>query len=198
MQARRFELAAWIVHECGKPWREADGDVAEAIDFCRYYAASARELPRAGSMCRARRIISSTWARRRGGDRAVEFSTAILTGMTVAALVTGNTVIMKPAEQSPLIAARLYEILREAGIPSDVVHYLPVTARCVAHGSSIIARRVDCVHGSRQVGLAIHRARLRSLRRAARKSQTGHCRDGGQERDHCRRRCRSRRGGCWA
>jgi RHH-type proline utilization regulon transcriptional repressor/proline dehydrogenase/delta 1-pyrroline-5-carboxylate dehydrogenase len=159
MEARRFELAAWITHECGKPWREADGDVAEAIDFCRYYAASARELQAGGLdvpgeenrfvyMGRGVAAVIAPW----------NFPLAILTGMTVAALVTGNTVIMKPAEQSPLIAARLYEILREAGVPASVIHYLP------GHGEVCGARLVDHPHvaliaftGSRQVGLAIHR-----------------------------------------
>lgn len=159
MQARRFELAAWIVHECGKPWREADGDVAEAIDFCRYYAASARELQAGGLdvpgeenrfvyLGRGVAAVIAPW----------NFPLAILCGMTVAALVTGNPVIMKPAEQSPLIAARLYEILREAGVPAGALHYLPgpgevVGARLVDHPQVALV----AFTGSRQVGLAIHR-----------------------------------------
>ena len=100
--ARRFELAAWQVHECGKPWREADADVCEAIDFCEFYAAARSRSKRPHGvdvpgeenrfeyLPRGVTAIIAPW----------NFPLAILTGMTTAALVTGNTVVMKPAEQS--------------------------------------------------------------------------------------------------
>ena len=101
MRRRRFELAAWEVHESAKPWREADADVCEAIDFCEYYAAGAGavrphgvdvpgEENRFGYLPRGVAAVIAPW----------NFPLAILTGMTTAALATGNTVVMKPAEQS--------------------------------------------------------------------------------------------------
>ncbi len=127
MRRRRFELAAWEVYECGKGWREADGDVCEAIDFCVYYARGAIALEQAQEvdvpgeenrfiyMPRGVTAVISPW----------NFPLAILTGMTTAALATGNTVIMKPAEQSSVIAAKLMEIFREIDLPPGVLQYLP-------------------------------------------------------------------------
>ena len=159
MRARRFELAAWEVYECGKGWREATADVDEAIDFCQYYAQQARLL------------FDSRGADVPGEENRFEylprgvcgviapwnFPLAILTGMTAAALVCGNPVLMKPAEQSPITAALLYDILIEAGVPTSVVHYLPgigevAGARMVDHPQvSLIA-----FTGSRAVGMAIY------------------------------------------
>ena len=128
LEQNRFELAALQVHEVGKPWREADGDVAEAIDFCRYYARQALlELApvRQGSMAgeenllhyegRGVAVILAPW----------NFPLAILCGMTTAALVAGNTVLIKPATASSAIAYTFYKHLVEAGVPLDVAHFLP-------------------------------------------------------------------------
>jgi RHH-type proline utilization regulon transcriptional repressor/proline dehydrogenase/delta 1-pyrroline-5-carboxylate dehydrogenase len=124
---RRFELAAWIVYESAKPWREADGDVAEAIDFCDYYATEYlklaqprhRDLPGEANELfydpRGVAVVIAPW----------NFPLAILTGMTAAALVTGNTAVMKPAEQSSVVAAKLMEVFQEALFPVGVVNYLP-------------------------------------------------------------------------
>ncbi|MCH8923544.1 MAG: proline dehydrogenase family protein, partial [Planctomycetes bacterium] len=127
MRRRRFELAAWAIYECAKPWREADADVSEAIDFCMYYALEMRELgvPRQSDMPGEE---NTYYYRPRGVVVVIApwtFPLAILTGMTAAALVTGNSVVMKPAEQSPVIAAKLMEICRDVGIPDGVVNYLP-------------------------------------------------------------------------
>jgi len=159
MRQRRFELAAWQVYECGKGWREADGDVCEAIDFCEYYAKSALVLANAGGVDVPGE--ENRFEYRPRGVTAViapwNFPLAILTGMTAAALVTGNPVIMKPAEQSPVVAALLMEIFEEVGLPSGVLSYLPgkgeiVGAALVEHPSvSLVA-----FTGSRDVGLAIN------------------------------------------
>jgi len=124
---RRFELSAWIVLEAGKPWREADADVAEAIDFCDFYAAEAVKLHRPH-----RRDVAgednTTFYEPRGVAVVIapwNFPLAILTGMTAAAVVTGNPAIMKPAEQSGVIAAKLMECFESAGVPAGVVNYLP-------------------------------------------------------------------------
>jgi RHH-type proline utilization regulon transcriptional repressor/proline dehydrogenase/delta 1-pyrroline-5-carboxylate dehydrogenase len=161
MRNRRFELAAWEVYECGKPWAEADADVAEAIDFCMYYALEMREmgLPRQSDMPGEE---NTYYYRPRGVVVVIapwNFPLAILTGMTAAALVTGNSVVMKPAEQSPVIAAKLMEICRDVGIPNGVVNYLPGIGEVV--GPELVSSPdVDLIAftGSRTVGLEINRA----------------------------------------
>jgi RHH-type proline utilization regulon transcriptional repressor/proline dehydrogenase/delta 1-pyrroline-5-carboxylate dehydrogenase len=124
---RRFELSAWIVFETGKPWRESDADVAEAIDFCDYYALEMeklgapqhRDVPGEDNRYfyepRGVAVVIAPW----------NFPLAILTGMASAALVTGNTVVLKPAEQSGIIAAKLMECLIAAGLPPGVANFLP-------------------------------------------------------------------------
>lgn len=159
LESRRFELNALEILEAGKPWMEADADISEAIDFCRFYAVEMRRLDRPritqvvpGESCtevftpRGVGVVIAPW----------NFPLAILTGLTVAPLVAGNTVIMKPAEQTTIIAARLMEILVDAGLPDGVVNFLPgfgedVGAHLVAHP------QVDFIAftGSRAVGCSI-------------------------------------------
>jgi RHH-type proline utilization regulon transcriptional repressor/proline dehydrogenase/delta 1-pyrroline-5-carboxylate dehydrogenase len=159
MRRRRFELAAWEVHECGKEWREADGDVCEAIDFCEYYAVGAIGLERAHGVDVPGEENRFEYAPR--GVTAViapwNFPLAILTGMTTAALATGNTVVMKPAEQSSVVAAKLMEIFREVEMPVGVVNYLPGPGETV--GAALVEHPLVATvafTGSRGVGLAIH------------------------------------------
>ena len=160
MRRERFRLAAWEVYECGKPWREADGDVAEAIDFCEFYA---REMIRLAEP-RRRDVPGETNASEyipRGVVVVIppwNFPLAIPTGMTVAALVAGNTVILKPAEQSPIMAFHLHRILEEAGLPPGVLAYLPGLGEVV--GQALVDHPdVDVIAftGSRPVGLEINR-----------------------------------------
>jgi RHH-type proline utilization regulon transcriptional repressor/proline dehydrogenase/delta 1-pyrroline-5-carboxylate dehydrogenase len=126
MRRRRFELAAGQVYECGKQWREADADVAEATDYLEYYG---REMMRLRGQRRDVPGEENAYVYRPRGVAVViapwNFPLAILTGMTTAALVTGNTVIMKPAEQSPVVAAGLMEVVAEVGLPPGVLNYLP-------------------------------------------------------------------------
>jgi RHH-type proline utilization regulon transcriptional repressor/proline dehydrogenase/delta 1-pyrroline-5-carboxylate dehydrogenase len=159
MRRRRFELAAWEVFECGKPWRESDADVAEAIDFCEFYA---REMIRLADS-RQRDVPGETNAIERiaRGVAVVippwNFPLAIPTGMTVAALVTGNTVVLKPAEQSPVMGWLLVDVLGEAGLPAGVLNYVPGDADA---GRALVAHPdVDLIAftGSREVGLEINR-----------------------------------------
>ncbi len=124
MRRRRWELSAWIVTETGKPWRESDADVAEAIDFCDYYALEMvmlaptqhRDVPGEENAYfyepRGVAVVIAPW----------NFPLAILCGMAAAAVVTGNTVILKPAEQSGVIGAKLMEVFLEAGVPPGVVN----------------------------------------------------------------------------
>src|SRR5207245_7213367 len=159
MERRRYELSAVEVLEVGKPWAEADGDIREAMDFCRFYAAQMRRFgrPRLTQHVpgedsyqhyfpRGVALVISPW----------NFPTAILCGMASAALVTGNTVIMKPSEQSIICAAMLMQVFEEAGVPPGVLNFLS------GHGSVIGAHLVDhkdidliAFTGSREVGLKI-------------------------------------------
>jgi RHH-type proline utilization regulon transcriptional repressor/proline dehydrogenase/delta 1-pyrroline-5-carboxylate dehydrogenase len=160
MRSRRFELAAWQVYECGKPWREADADVAEAIDFCEYYGrqmifmAQGRHVDLPGEENvnlyepRGVAVVIAPW----------NFPLAILCGMTTAALVTGNTVIMKPAEQSSIVAAKLMEIVQAIGLPPGVANYLPGVGEEI--GPTLIEHpdvALIAFTGSRHVGLLINR-----------------------------------------
>jgi RHH-type proline utilization regulon transcriptional repressor/proline dehydrogenase/delta 1-pyrroline-5-carboxylate dehydrogenase len=159
MDRRRFELSALEVFEVGKPWTEADGDIREAIDFCLFYAQQMRLIgrPRLTQRVPGEESYYHYWPR---GVAFViapwNFPMAILCGMTTAALVTGNAVIMKPAEQSAVCGAMLMEIFEEAGVPPGVLNYLP------GKGSQMGAHLVDhkdvdliAFTGSREVGLRI-------------------------------------------
>ncbi|MEM9908250.1 MAG: L-glutamate gamma-semialdehyde dehydrogenase, partial [Cyanobacteria bacterium P01_D01_bin.44] len=159
METRRAELSAWMVLEVGKAVRQADAEVSEAIDFCRYYADEmvrlnegvsydlAGENNRYRYFPRGLALVISPW----------NFPLAIATGMTVAALVTGNCTMLKPAETASVIAAKLVEILVEAGIPKGVLQLV------YAKGSTVGAHLVNHpdVHliaftGSREVGCRIY------------------------------------------
>src|SRR5437588_7160340 len=159
MQRRRYELSALEVFEVGKAWAEADGDIREAMDLCLFYAQQMRLIgrPRLTQHVLGEESYQHYWPR---GVALViapwNFPLAILGGMTTAALVTGHTVLMKPAEQSAVCGAMLMEILGEAGVPPGVLNYLP------GKGSTMGAHLVDHkdVHmiaftGSREVGLRI-------------------------------------------
>ncbi|MHB9148612.1 MAG: L-glutamate gamma-semialdehyde dehydrogenase [Thermoleophilia bacterium] len=158
---RRFELAALEILEAGKTWKEADGDVAEAIDFLEYYG---REMHRLGTPRDLSDVPGETdilLYEPRGVAAVIapwNFPLAILAGMTSAALVAGNTVIMKPANPTPLIAWELADIFREAGLPAGVLSYLPGPGSEI--GSFLVKHpHVDVIAftGSREVGLDILR-----------------------------------------
>jgi RHH-type transcriptional regulator, proline utilization regulon repressor / proline dehydrogenase / delta 1-pyrroline-5-carboxylate dehydrogenase len=161
MRGRRYELAAWQVYECGKPWAEADADVAEAIDFCMYYADQMRQLSRPLA-CDVAGEENGYFYRPRGVTVIIapwNFPLAILTGMTAAAIVAGNTAIMKPAEQSSVIAAKLMQIIRDAGIPDGVVNFLPGVGEDI--GPVLVSHpdvEMIAFTGSRAVGLQINEA----------------------------------------
>jgi RHH-type proline utilization regulon transcriptional repressor/proline dehydrogenase/delta 1-pyrroline-5-carboxylate dehydrogenase len=158
LRGRRLGLAALEVRECAKPWREADADVCEAIDFLEYYAREAVRLEAGPELSQApgeRNTMSYTARGVAGVISPWNFPLAIPTGMTAAALAAGNAVVLKPAEQSPATALALVEALREAGVPEGVIALLPghgeVGAALVAHpGVQTIA-----FTGSSAVGLEI-------------------------------------------
>ncbi|MDJ0636036.1 MAG: L-glutamate gamma-semialdehyde dehydrogenase [Xenococcaceae cyanobacterium MO_188.B29] len=159
MEEKRHELNAWICLEVGKIIPQADGEVSEAIDFCRYYAAEmerldagynydvAGETNRYFYQSKGIAVVISPW----------NFPFAIATGMTASALVTGNCTLFKPAETSSIVAAKITEIFMQAGIPKGVLQFLP------GKGSEVGAYLVKhkCTHlisftGSREVGCRIY------------------------------------------
>jgi RHH-type proline utilization regulon transcriptional repressor/proline dehydrogenase/delta 1-pyrroline-5-carboxylate dehydrogenase len=159
MRQRKGELSAWMVLEVAKNFREADADVAEAIDFCDYYAEQMELLATPQSMSDTPGESNHYQYQARGVTLAIapwNFPLAILCGMTVGPLVAGNPVIMKPAEQSSAIARKLFDLLIEAGVPSDVLHFVPGLGEEV--GAALVLNPL--VHvinftGSRAVGLKI-------------------------------------------
>lgn len=167
MESRRMELNALLILEAGKPWVEADADISEAIDFCRFYALEMRALDRArvtqpvaGERCvqrwtpRGTGVVIAPW----------NFPFAILCGLTVAPVVAGNTVIMKPAEQTSIIGGALMDIFAEAGIPAGVINLLTGPGEDV--GAHLVAHpQIDFIGftGSRAVGLKIWETAGRTL-----------------------------------
>ncbi|MCC6465939.1 MAG: L-glutamate gamma-semialdehyde dehydrogenase [Planctomycetes bacterium] len=156
----RDEFNAYLVLEAGKSWTEADGDTAEAIDFCEFYA---RE-------CVRLQVDRQPLTDVAGEDNSLyyiplgvaavippwNFPLAILVGMTTAALVTGNTVVLKPASVTPLVAARFVEVLEEAGLPAGVLQFVPGGGSDV--GNTIVEHpmtRIVAFTGSKGVGLGI-------------------------------------------
>jgi RHH-type proline utilization regulon transcriptional repressor/proline dehydrogenase/delta 1-pyrroline-5-carboxylate dehydrogenase len=128
VEERRYGLAAVMVYESGKPWLEADSDVAEAIDYLRYYAQEAERCAQPKLMGAVLGEHNECVYQGRGVAAIIapwNFPLAIITGMSSAALAAGNAAILKPAEPSPIIAYRLVEILREAGVPPEIVQYVP-------------------------------------------------------------------------
>ncbi len=158
----RDDLSALIVKESHKIWAEADGDVCEAIDFCEYYAQQAIQLFTPQSLGSRTGEQNHLTHEPRGVAAIISpwnFSLSIPTGMTVAALVTGNTAILKPAEQTPAIALRLCQALWQAGIPKDALLFLPAPGETT--GASMVRDpRVALIAftGSADVGLEILKA----------------------------------------
>ena len=160
MRRRRIELAAWEVFEVGKGWREADADVVEAIDYLEYYG---REMFRLSEPRVTQRLPgeSNVYLYEPRGVAAViapwNFPLAILTGMTAAALVTGNCAVIKPAEQSPVLGALLLEILREAELPPAACQLLQGGGELGAYLVRHTGVQLIAFTGSQEVGLEILR-----------------------------------------
>jgi 1-pyrroline-5-carboxylate dehydrogenase len=159
IRERKYELAALVCYEVGKSWIEADADVAETIDFCEFYGRELLRLaePQKLTPMRGERnylvyiplgvgAIIPPW----------NFPMAIMAGLVVASLVTGNTVVLKPAADSPTIAAKFLEILHEAGVPKEAVQFLTGSGGVI--GDTIVQHpktRYIGFTGSKEVGLRI-------------------------------------------
>ncbi|GGH84293.1 1-pyrroline-5-carboxylate dehydrogenase [Pullulanibacillus pueri] len=128
VRRRKHEISAWMVYEAGKPWSQADADTAEGIDFLEYYGRQMLELAQ-GRPVNDRQGENNHFVYQPVGVGAVippwNFPFAIMCGTTVAPVVAGNTVLLKPAESTPIMAYKLMEILEEAGLPKGVVNYIP-------------------------------------------------------------------------
>lgn len=166
LRRRKFEFNAWLVYEAGKSWIEAEADVSEAIDFCDYYALLMLrlddpeplvQLPGERNILRylplGVGVVIPPW----------NFPLAILVGMTVAALVSGNTVVVKPSSDTPTIAAKFAEVLDEAGFPPECFTMM------VGSGAEVGDLLVDhprtrfiSFTGSREVGLRINERAART------------------------------------
>ena len=161
MRERRAELAALALRECGKPWAEADADVCEAIDFLEFYARGAIELDAGPELLQVPGERNRLHYAPRGVCAVIapwNFPLAIPMGMAAAALATGNTVVLKPAEQAPGSALALVEALRGAGVPPDVLGLLPGYGEA---GEALVRHpgvHVIAFTGSGEVGLSIVRA----------------------------------------
>jgi RHH-type proline utilization regulon transcriptional repressor/proline dehydrogenase/delta 1-pyrroline-5-carboxylate dehydrogenase len=159
LERRRYDLSAVEVFEVGKPWKEADADIREAIDFCRFYAHEMRRFgrPKLTQQVPGEESYHHYWPR---GVAFViapwNFPIAILCGMASAAVVTGNAVIMKPSEQSIICGAMLMQVFEEAGVPPGVLNFL--SGRGSVIGAYLVDHKdVDLIAftGSREVGLRI-------------------------------------------
>jgi len=162
LRKRKFEFCALLTKEAGKPWPEADADVAEAIDFLEYYARQMLNLERIDDVVLSRRDLERNEYRYIPlGVGAIispwNFPLAILVGMTTAAVVTGNTVLLKPASTTQVIAYKFIEVLEEAGLPDGVVNFIPGSGAEI--GEYIVNHpkiRFISFTGSKDVGISIY------------------------------------------
>jgi 1-pyrroline-5-carboxylate dehydrogenase len=167
LRRRRFEFLAWEVYEGGKPWAEADAQIAEAVDFLEYYAREMMRLKDGVPVYSLPGEESRYFYKPLGVGVVIapwNFPTAILMGMTSAAVVTGNTVVMKPSEFTGVIGAKVMEVFREAGVPEGVINYLP------GYGSEVGDYLVDdkrvafvSFTGSMATGLRINERAARQI-----------------------------------
>lgn len=160
LRNRKFEFDAWLVYEAGKPWIEAEADVSEAIDFCEYYARQALKLARPEPLPQLPGERDEMMYLPLGAGVIIppwNFPLAILAGMATAALVTGNTVVIKPSSDTPTIAAKFAEVLLAAGFPPESFSLLTGSGGEI--GDTLVAHpktRFVSFTGSREVGLRIN------------------------------------------
>jgi 1-pyrroline-5-carboxylate dehydrogenase len=161
MRKRKMEYMAWLVFEVSKNWGEADADISETIDFCEFYAREALRFAKTAPPVQLPGERDSLMYIPLGVGAVIppwNFACAIMAGMTVASIVSGNTVILKPSSDSPTIAAKFMELLEEAGIPEGVVNFCPGAG--ASFGDAVVAHpktRYIAFTGSREVGLHINK-----------------------------------------
>ncbi|MBU1142174.1 MAG: L-glutamate gamma-semialdehyde dehydrogenase [Firmicutes bacterium] len=162
IRRRKFEFAALMTKEAGKPWGEADADVAEAIDFLEYYGRQMLSLDRIDDAILSRRNIERNEYKYIAlGVGAIispwNFPLAILVGMSTAAIVSGNTILLKPASTTQVIAYKFVEVLEESGLPNGVINFIPGSGAEI--GDYIVNHpkiRFISFTGSKEVGISIY------------------------------------------
>jgi 1-pyrroline-5-carboxylate dehydrogenase len=162
LRERKFELMAWLVFEVSKNWAEADADIAETIDFCELYGREALKLANnTDALVQLPGEHDQLFYIPLGVGAVIppwNFPCAIMAGMTLASIVCGNSVVLKPSSDSPTIAAKFVEILEEAGMPEGVVNFCPGSG--ASFGDAVVAHpktRYIAFTGSREVGLRINK-----------------------------------------
>jgi 1-pyrroline-5-carboxylate dehydrogenase len=162
LRERKFEFSAWLVFEVSKNWAEADGDIAETIDFCEYYSREALRLSKVEPPLQMPGERDRLFYIALGVGAVIppwNFPAAIMAGMTLASIVCGNTVLLKPSSDSPTIAAKFVELLEEAGMPEGVVNFCPGAG--ASFGDAVVVHpktRYVAFTGSREVGLHINQS----------------------------------------
>jgi 1-pyrroline-5-carboxylate dehydrogenase len=162
MRDRKMEYMAWLVFEVSKNWAEADADISETIDFCEFYAREALRFAKAETPIQLPGEHDTLMYIPLGVGAVIppwNFPCAIMAGMTLASIVSGNTVILKPSSDSPTIAAKFIELLEEAGMPEGVVNFCPGGG--ATFGDAIVSHpktRYIAFTGSREVGLHINQS----------------------------------------
>src|SRR5205807_5003256 len=160
LRERKFEFSAWMVYEVGKNWAEADADIAETIDFAELYAREALRLAKAETPVQLPGEHDTLMYIPLGVAAVIppwNFPCAIMAGMTMAAIVCGNTVVLKPSHDSPAIAFKFFEALQEAGMPDGVVNFCPGSGS--SFGAGLVEHpltRFVAFTGSKEVGLDIN------------------------------------------
>ncbi len=159
LRQRKFEFCSWLTYETGKTWPEADADIAETIDFCEFYGREMLRLsgPQSVTPVKGEKnylvyiplgvgVVIPPW----------NFAGAIMAGMTMASLVTGNTVVLKPSSDSPTIAYKFVQVLHEAGLPENALQFCPGPGS--TSGDAMVAHpktRYIAFTGSKEAGLHI-------------------------------------------
>ena len=160
LRERKFEFMAWLVFEVSKNWAEADADIGETIDFCEFYGREALRFAKAQTPVQLPGEKDRLMYIPLGVGAVIppwNFACAIMAGMTLASIVSGNTVVLKPSSDSPTIAAKFVELLEEAGMPEGVVNFCPGGG--ASFGDALVAHpkvRYIAFTGSREVGLHIN------------------------------------------
>src|SRR6478752_2080077 len=161
LRQRKMEYMAWLVFEVSKNWVEADADISETIDFCKFYAREALRLSKVQPPIQLPGERDTLVYIPLGVGAVIppwNFPCAIMAGMTLASIVSGNTVILKPSSDSPTIAAKFMDLLEEAGMPEGVVNFCPGSG--ATFGDAVVAHpktRFIAFTGSREVGLNINK-----------------------------------------
>jgi 1-pyrroline-5-carboxylate dehydrogenase len=159
IRKNRLELDAWLVYELDKPWDEADGEVAEAIDFLEWYARRALDLEKPANLSSHPDEANELLNMPMGVGVVIppwNFACAIYTGLTMSGVAAGNCVVLKPASNTPVVGYRIFQMMQEAGVPDGVVNFLPGSGEEV--GDTLVEHpmiRFVTFTGSAEVGVRI-------------------------------------------